>query len=75
MENRIRRAVTNVGSVLAKLFLYLWCGFSIFVFFWLIFCSLKTNREFFKEAWGLPAKLQWENYLKVFREYDLGQNF
>lgn len=75
MGNRIRRALTNTGSILAKLFLYLWCGFSIFVFFWLIFCSLKTNREFFKEAWGIPAKLQWGNYLKVFREYDLGQNF
>lgn len=75
MDNRLRRAASDVGGFLAKLFLYLWCAFSIFVFFWMIFCSFKTNREFFKEAWGIPAEMQWVNYVKVFTDYDLGQNF
>lgn len=75
MDNRLHKAEARLGTFLARLFLYLWCAFSIFVFFWMIFCSFKTNREFFKEAWGLPAEPQWQNYVKIFTSYDLGTNF
>jgi len=75
MNNQLRKAASSLGGLLARLFLYLWCAFSIFVFFWLIFCSFKTNREFFKDAWGIPDAFQWQNYVKIFTEYDLGTNF
>lgn len=75
MDKRLARATSKFGGFLARLFLYLWCAFSIFVFVWMIFCSLKTNIEFFKEAWGIPEKFQWGNYVKIFKSYNLGTNF
>lgn len=75
MNKRLTKVISKLGSFLARLFLYLWCAFSIFVFVWMVFCSLKTNREFFKEAWGIPEKLQWSNYAKIFQSYNLGNNF
>lgn len=60
---------------LSRIVLYVWCAFSIFSFLWIVLCSLKTNNEFFSDAWGLPEAAQWGNYLKVLTEYDLGSNF
>lgn len=65
---------SKLATILSRVFLYLWCAFSIFAFLWMILSSLKTNREFFKIAWGFPAKVQWENYGKVFTSYNLGAN-
>jgi raffinose/stachyose/melibiose transport system permease protein/N-acetylglucosamine transport system permease protein len=61
--------------VLSRLFLYLWCAFSVFSFFWIISTSLKTNREYFAKVWGLPELPRWANYAKVLGEYHLGLNF
>ncbi len=47
----------------------------MFAFGWIILSSFKTNKEFFKNAWGLPAAPQWQNYMKVFTDYHLGTNF
>lgn len=60
---------------LARLFLYIWCAFSLFAFVWMILSSFKTNKEFFKNAWGFPAVPQLQNYTKVFTSYHLGTNF
>ena len=73
-NNAGNRAALKVGGVLAKIFLLLWCFFSIFVFCWIILCSLKTNKEFFKNAWGLPKIAQWVNYQNIFTSYHLGRN-
>lgn len=72
--DKVKQALAKTGGWAAKLFMYFWCAFSVFVFFWIILCSLKTNREFFKDAWGLPDVLQWGNYVKVFESYHLGNN-
>lgn len=69
----------DIGRKAAGLFsravLYLWCAFSVFSFLWIVLCSLKTNNEFFGDAWGFPKEVQWGNYLKVLTEYSLGKNF
>ena len=62
-------------KTLSRIGLYLWCAFSIFVFCWIILSSLKTNREFFANIWGAASKQQFGNYLKVLKNYRLGQNF
>ena len=69
------RSLPSVGGILSKLFLYLWSAFSVFTFLWIVLSSLKTNKEFFSNAWGLPAVVQWNNYVKVFSSYHLGTNF
>lgn len=75
MNNKLGINIFGIGRLLARLFLYIWCAFSIFAFCWIILSSLKTNKEFFKNAWGMPAILQWQNYTKVFTDYHLGMNF
>lgn len=65
----------NLWSLLSRLFLYLWCAFSIFVFLWVINSSLKTNQEFFSSIWGLFTKAQTGNYGKVWNNYHLGIYF
>jgi len=66
---------SRLGVLITRLFLYLWCGFSVFSFLWIITTSLKTNREYVKNIWGLPALPQWENFVKVFTVGNLGLNF
>ena len=70
--NDLGRKATMVFS---RVVLYLWCAFSVFAFLWIALCSLKTNNEFFGNAWGLPAVPQWGNYIKVLTDYSLGKNF
>ncbi|MEG0804567.1 MAG: hypothetical protein RSF90_06400, partial [Pygmaiobacter sp.] len=74
MRDKIRNTVEHTGEWFARVFLYLWCAFSLFAFVWMLLSSFKTNKEFFKNAWGMPAIPQWENYAKVFRDYNLGNN-
>jgi len=62
-------------KTLSRIGLYLWCAFALFVFCWIIFSSLKTNREFFTNMWGFASKQQYGNYLKVLQNYHLGLNF
>lgn len=59
---------------LSRVLLYAWCFFSIFTFLWVIIASLKANNEFFRNVWGIPAVPQFENYVKVLTNYNLGSN-
>ena len=72
-QNMVRRLFSI--KTLSRIGLYLWCAFSLFVFCWIIMSSLKTNREFFSNMWGFVSKQQFGNYLKVLKNYRLGQNF
>lgn len=75
MDKKVSNSLLTIGKWAARIFLYLWCAFSVFVFVWLIVSSLKTNKEFFKEAWKLPSSPQVKNYTNVFKSYNLGNNF
>lgn len=75
MERKSGNMGYKILTFLPKLFLYLWCAFSIFAFLWIVLSSFKTNNEFFGNAWGLPAIPQIVNYIKVFTDYSLGRNF
>ena len=65
----------SILKILSRVGLYLWCAFSVFIFCWIIISSLKTNREFFSNMWGVASKQQFGNYTKVLTRYRLGQNF
>ena len=55
--------------------LFIWAAITLFGFSWVVLTSLKTNRELFsiKSVWGLPATLQWENYLRAWTRSKMGQ--
>jgi len=59
----------------AKLFLILWCAFSIFALVWVFLSSLKTNKEFFANVWGIAESPQFSNYENVIFNYHMGQYF
>ena len=59
----------------AKLFLILWCGFSLFALLWILISSFKTNKEFFANVWGFFESPQISNYIKVLTKYNLGTYF
>lgn len=41
-------------------------------FVWLLYSSLKTNKEFMASVWNLPAHLNWGNYATAWGEGALG---
>jgi len=59
----------------AKLFLLLWCAFSVFALVWVFLSSFKTNKEFFANVWGFAETPQTGNYENVIFNYHLGQYF
>ncbi|RAV19162.1 carbohydrate ABC transporter permease [Paenibacillus contaminans] len=50
-------------------------GFSISILFpliWILYQSLKTNREFFQDVWQLPEVWKWLNYAKAWDKFHVG---
>lgn len=71
----MKKVLSKIPSLLVKIFLNIWCGFSLFAFLWIVISSLKTNRELFENMWGLFTKPQWGNYVKIWENYKLGVYF
>lgn len=55
------------GMMLAFVFLAAYFLLVVYPLVWMVLSSLKTEREFFRNIWGLPAALQWGNYVKAWR--------
>lgn len=62
-------------DVIFRTILYLWGLTIVFPLGWVLFESLKTNPEFFESIWALPEKLQFENYIRAWNEYNFGKAF
>lgn len=69
---RVRTALQLLPRALGLAFLWLWAGFSIFAFLWVVFASLKTTQGFFAGVWSLPSKLHFENYVRALTGSGLG---
>ena len=70
-----RSAAGTIVNLIARLVLYLWCAFSLFVLVWLVLSSFKTDRELFKNPWGLFEIAQLENYVGVWEKNSFSQYF
>lgn len=62
-----------VGSLALHALLLFFAATVVFPMLWVIYTSLKTNQEFFKDAWALPAVPQWVNYARAWNEAHVGQ--
>ncbi|MEF3306162.1 carbohydrate ABC transporter permease [Paenibacillus sp. GYB003] len=58
---------------LLRLILLLWGITILLPIVWMLYQSLKTNREFFQDIWAWPDALQWKNYAKAWKSYELGR--
>ena len=47
-------------------------GINVALLAWIAISSLKTSREIFDNPWGLPAGLQWENFVRVWSTGNFG---
>jgi len=69
----------RIRSLLPRLpayfFLYLWIGFTIFAFLWVILTSFKSNRQLFANVWSLPTEFVIENYVKAWTISKMGHYF
>ncbi|MCU6710592.1 carbohydrate ABC transporter permease [Paenibacillus sp. J5C_2022] len=54
--------------------LILWSATILFPLIWMLYESLKTNREFFQDVWSWPEKLEWVNYQKAWDKYGLASS-
>ncbi|MFK7694466.1 carbohydrate ABC transporter permease [Paenibacillus sp. HJGM_3] len=52
--------------------LLLWLLSILFPVIWVLYESLKTNREFFMDVWKLPGTLHWVNYRNAWVNYNIG---
>lgn len=63
-----------VLGVLCGIFL-VYTATLLFPFLWMAFNSLKTKVDFVFRQWELPTKVMWENYSRIFTEYNLPEMF
>ncbi|HIE03437.1 MAG TPA: carbohydrate ABC transporter permease [Candidatus Latescibacteria bacterium] len=47
----------------------------IYPMVWLMYTSFKSSRELFANAWALPTKLHWENFVNAWRDAQIGSFF
>lgn len=55
-----------------RIVLIVWALTILFPLVWVLYESLKTNREFFQDVWALPEALKWGNYKIAWDKYQLG---
>ncbi len=72
-------AARKVGGALARiplyLFLILWAVIVIYPMAWTVISSLRTDQQLMFTPWGLPTQLHFENYLRAWRDAQIGQFF
>lgn len=55
----------TVGMGIALILLLIYFLLVLYPLIWMVLSSLKTEREFFRNLWGVPAQFQWNNYVKA----------
>lgn len=50
--------------------LVVWSLSVLFPLVWVLYQSLKTNREFFQDVWSFPQVLQWLNFKSAWLDYN-----
>ncbi len=69
----------NIGRVLTQIpiysFLVLWAIVVIYPMAWTVISSLRTDRELMFTPWGMPTQLHFENYLRAWKDAQIGQFF
>lgn len=64
-----------VLTALQYLLLGLFALMCLYPIVWMVLNSFKTNEELFKNPWGLPAQIQWDNYRHAMVAGNIGRYF
>ncbi|GIP32646.1 carbohydrate ABC transporter permease [Paenibacillus sp. J2TS4] len=53
--------------------LIVWSFTILFPIIWILYQSVKTNREFFQDVWALSETINWTNYRNAWTNYGIGK--
>ena len=69
----------NIGGMLTKILIYsflvIWAIVVIYPMAWTVISSLRTDQELMFTPWGMPTQLHFENYLRAWKDAQIGQFF
>ncbi len=75
----VQRRSGGLWKELKRIHLYalpvLWSAFNIFAVYWIVISAFKTNREVFRDPWGLPDAPQIKNFTLVWNVGNLDTQF
>jgi len=61
----IKSKKSDKSKIFIYIALFLFCGFSVFIFLWMLMTSFKTNQELYAGVWSLPKTLNIKNYINA----------
>lgn len=64
-----------INTVLSNAIMILFSFTCIYPIFWMLYSSLKSNKEFSLNTISLPKVLHFENYVQAIKEGDIGSYF
>jgi len=68
-----RRRQLGPMALLSHVALLVWTVLVVVPILWTFLASVKSEDEIFGEAWGLPAKLNWDNFARAWEQAHIGQ--
>lgn len=71
----MKKAFKSAEAVIANVFVAVFSITCIFPIIWMIYSSLKTEKEFTLDILSLPKKLIFENYARAIEEGNIGTYF
>ena len=65
----------HIGTQIARLFLIIYAVFAVYPVFWTVMSSLKDNKTLFANIFGLPQKLNFQNYVSAWSKAKISVYF
>ena len=70
--NNTKKILAGIFWTVLVAFFFVICVYPVI---WMILGSLKEETEFFRNTWGLPSHPLFSNYVKAWKQGELGQKF
>ena len=78
LKNRNRmdkRASSVLLAIFSRVVLCVYALLIVYPILWTIIMSLKPNSQIFKNLWGLPTELAFDNFARAWTASGIGRNF
>ncbi|MFD2043029.1 carbohydrate ABC transporter permease [Ornithinibacillus salinisoli] len=68
----MKRSISQIlGRTGIRIPLILWSIAVLYPIFWMFVGSLKSNAEIYRNPWGFPETLNWQNYVQAWSNYNI----
>jgi ABC-type glycerol-3-phosphate transport system permease component len=69
----LNASTDRVVKFIANLLLFVWIGFTLFMFGWVVVSSFKSTREIYAGVWAWPSVFRLDNYTRVLNDFGLSR--